>query len=55
MLRTVNGDELLGGKQEVTLAVEFDAETENGENVTDPWVSEILVHDGDIGCDLILG
>ena len=54
LLRTVSGEELQGGKQEVQLRVEFQAETEDGAPA-EPWISEITVHDGDVGCDLILG
>ena len=55
MLRTVSGDQLEGGRQEVVARVEFRAETEDGGSVNRPWVTEVRAHDGDVGCDIILG
>ena len=55
MLRTVSGDQLEGGRQEVVARVEFRAETEDGGSVNRPWVTEVREHDGDEGFDIILG
>jgi hypothetical protein len=55
LLKTVNGEELHGGKDEVSLSLSFEARTEDGQVVDGRWSSEVTAHDGDIGCDLILG
>ena len=48
MLRTVSGDQLEGGRQEVVARVEFQAETEDGGIVKRPWVTEVREHDGNV-------
>ena len=55
LLKTVSGEELHGGKDEVIITLSFEARTEDGEAVGSRWMSQVTVHDGDIGCDLILG
>ena len=55
LLRTVSGEELNGGKDEVTIMLSFEAHTEDGKVVNQRWNTMVTAHDGDIGCDLILG
>ena len=51
----MSGEELHGGKNEVTITLSFEAHTEEGWPVDGCWSSQVTAHDGDIGCDLILG
>ena len=55
LLRTVSGQQLEGGRHEVVAQLEFAAETEHGDAVERPWVTEVVAHDGDVGCDITLG
>jgi hypothetical protein len=55
LFKTVSGEELNGGKNEATITLSFEARTEEGVPVGSQWSSTVTAHDGDIGCDLILG
>ena len=54
-LKTASGEALGGGEREAILEIEMAAEAEDGCTVTQPWISSINVHDGDVGVDLIIG
>ena len=54
-LKTASGEPLQGGQRVATLQVEFAAETEGGVRTQTPWKTDVAVHDGDIGVDVILG
>lgn len=55
ILKTVSGEELAGGRNEAKLELSFIARSETGNPVDGIWSTTVEAHDGDIGCDLILG
>jgi hypothetical protein len=55
LLRTVSGEQLQGGQREVTMEMEFAAETEEGDQAPAPYVTKVTAHDGEVGVDIILG
>ena len=55
LLKTASGELLPGGQHVASLLVEIDAETDAGCPVKTPWKTNITVHDGDVGADMIIG
>ena len=55
MLKTANGEALSGGQRVANLQLEIAAESDDGCLVRPPWKTNITVHDGDIGADMIIG
>ena len=55
LLKTASGEELRGGQRVANLQIQIAAETEDGKPAPQPWASNIIVHDGDVGVDMILG
>ena len=55
LLKTASGELLPGGQRVASLLMEIDAETDKGCPVKTPWKTNITVHDGDVGADMIIG
>jgi len=53
-LKTVTGEDLPGGREEVRLKLTF-AQTDDKNPKEREWTTEVVAHDGVISCDLILG
>ena len=55
ILKTVSGEELPGGRQEVVMSLTFAAHTDDPHSQPTTWTTTVTAHDGNISCDLILG
>ena len=55
VLKTVSGEELPGGRDELAMAISFAAHSDDVTRRPTTWTTTAVAHDGNISCDLILG
>jgi hypothetical protein len=55
LLKTASGEALAGGADEVELRLTFSAVTDDDKREANSWSTTVVVHDGLVSCDLILG